>query len=636
MKVFQMLQIAVMAVLACGLAYAGVPFPSAETPKAIDVGPLVERTPMSVTVVLKMSNPSEAEALLKSIHTPGDAQFRKFLSPEQFKARFSPAEAEVSRVIAGLARYGLTSERSSTATLRVTGMPENFERAFSVSLHSYSVPAHGEAEAYTYHAPANPMIIPAEISASVAAVVGLNNRATMFPHHLAPAPVVAKARLTKAQAPKENAPGSLFVNDFANLYDVVPLYRAGITGAGQTLGIMTFASFTASDAFAYWAAAGLTVSPTRITIINVDGGSGAPSDDAGSDETTLDVEQSGGIAPGAKIRVYEAPNTDQGFVDLFAVAAEDNLAQSLSISWGEWEWFANFQNSGDVLLDGQLHSVIFGVHEFLVRMGLQGQSVFASSGDEGAYDVNRGCPYPFCSNTLSVDYPGSDPAITSAGGTTLPGFQAYRVPINSPLYIDVPQERVWGWDYLEPLCSALKLSLVNCGIYAVGGGGGVSILFPEPWYQVGIPGMQTTQPGVRFIEEGVTELYLPGNFAGRNVPDISFNADPQTGYLIFYTSNVHGPEVIQAGGTSFVAPQLNGVTSLLDQYVAPRLGLMNVPMYLLAKNGVAYGAGLPLAPMHAIAYGDNWFYYGSNGYNPGAGLGTLDVWNFAQVIHGLR
>jgi len=141
---------------------------------------------------------------------------------------------------------------------------------------------------------------------------------------------------------------------------------------------------------------------------------------------------------------------------------------------------------------------------------------------------------------------------------------------------------------------------------------------------------------VRFIEGGVTKLYLPGNFAGRNVPDISFNADPQTGYLILYTSNVHGLEVIQAGGTSFVAPQLNGVTSLLDQYVAPRLGLLNVPMYDLAKAGVAYGAGLPVAPMHAIAYGDNWFYYGSNGYNPGAGLGTLDVWDFAEVLHGLR
>jgi len=479
MKVLQMLQITVMAVLACGLAYAGVPFPNAETPKAIDLGPLVERTPMSITVALKMSNPSGAEALLKSLHTPGDPQFRKFLTPEQFKARFAPAETEVSRVIAALARYGLTSERITATTLRVTGMPENFERAFSVSLHSYSIPAHGEVEGYTYHAPANPMTIPAEISASVAAVVGLANHATMFPHHLTAAPAVAKSHLTKAQAPKENAPGSLLVTDFANLYDVKPLYRGGITGAGQTLGIMTFASFTPSDAYAYWAGVGLTVSPTRITIINVDGGPGAPSDDSGSDETTLDVEQSGGIAPGAKIRVYQAPNTDQGFVDLIAAAVEDNLAQSLSISWGEWEWFTNFQNSHVTdPITGQPEGILQGVHEFLLRGALQGQSVFAASGDNGAYDVNRGCPYPFCSNTLSVDYPGSDTAITSAGGTTLPGFQGYKVP-GGVLYLDVPQERVWGWDYLEPLCAALGLTPVSCGIYAVGGGGGVSIIFPN-------------------------------------------------------------------------------------------------------------------------------------------------------------
>ena len=77
------------------------------------------------------------------------------------------------------------------------------------------------------------------------------------------------------------------------------------------------ASFTPSDAFAYWSAVGLNVNSNRIKIVNIDGGSGAPSDKSGSDETTLDVEQSGGIAPGAKMIVYEAPNTNQGYIDAF-------------------------------------------------------------------------------------------------------------------------------------------------------------------------------------------------------------------------------------------------------------------------------------------------------------------------------
>jgi subtilase family serine protease len=88
------------------------------------------------------------------------------------------------------------------------------------------------------------------------------------------------------------------------------------------------------------------------------------------------------------------------------------------------------------------------------------------------------------------------------------------------------------------------------------------------------------------------------------------------------------------GGTSFVGPQLNGVTTLLGQYLhaGPGLGLLNYPLYRLAASGRGYGGRN--APLHAIAYGDNWFYHGSNGYNPAAGLGTLDVFNFAQALRG--
>ena len=88
------------------------------------------------------------------------------------------------------------------------------------------------------------------------------------------------------------------------------------------------------------------------------------------------------------------------------------------------------------------------------------------------------------------------------------------------------------------------------------------------------------------------------------------------------------------GGTSFVAPQLNGVSALLGEYLhGSRIGLLNFPLYALALRGQSYGNAR--VPLHAIAYGDNWFYNGRNGYNPAAGLGTLDVWNFAERLGGL-
>jgi len=78
--------------------------------------------------------------------------------------------------------------------------------------------------------------------------------------------------------------------------------------------------------------------------------------------------------------------------------------------------------------------------------------------------------------------------------------------------------------------------------------------------------------------------------------------------------------------------QLNGVSALLGQYAHGRLGLLSFPLCGLDLCGQAYKG--KQAPLHAIAYGDNWFYYGSKGYHPGAGVGTLEVMNFADILRG--
>lgn len=633
--------------------HAGLPYPNARTPKATDLGELTAKagaTPITVTIALSMRNLAQAEALLSSINTPGDAQYHHFLTAAQFAARFAPTDADVAKVTLGLAKYGLTVQRTSTTTLAVTGLPANMERAFSVKLHRYEVPAYDSTSGYSYHAPLTRPTVPAEIAGAVAGVAGLDSKPRFHPLHVLSPESVTKAHSAMPSLSARNVPGEWTVNDFVNYYDVQPLYNAGISGANRTLGIMTLASFTPSDAFEYWSAIGLTVDPNRVHIVDVDGGPGAPSDRSGSDETTLDVEQSGGIAPGATIYVYQAPNTNQGFVDLFATAVDANKADTLSISWGEWEWFDNFENNPVTNpTTGRTTSTLEAVHELLLRAAIQGQTVFSASGDSGAYDVNGdlGCTGPYstsdpnsCSLTLSVDYPSSDPFITAAGGTTLPGLQEYclNAACTPPYYdINIEHERVWGWDYLEGLCSTLGFDPVSCGIFPAGGGGGVSVEFVEPLYQIFLPGTQRSQPGQVFqAGENFVGLYfkLPSHFPGRNVPDISFNADPQTGYLILYTSNKNGLEVLQAGGTSFVAPQLNGVSALFGEYLhGSRLGLLNFPVYDLAVTGRAYRG--PNAPFHAIAYGNNWFYQGRNGYNPGAGVGTMDVANFANVLKGL-
>jgi kumamolisin len=627
-----------------------LPYPNRDTPKPIDRGSYYSQAPLTVTVALRMRNSDAAEELLNAVHTPGDAKFHQFLTPEQFDQRFGPDPADVAKVIAHLTKLGLTAQRSTSTTLTVTGDASAFERAFSVNLHSFEVPAHGRTLGYSFHAPLTRPTVPDEISGYVMAVVGLDSHPSLRPRHTFTPKKIHPVHTVSNSGTTTNPPGELTVADFAEYYDVQPLYHQNITGAGRTLGIVTLASFTPNDAFAYWAYVGLNVNSNRIKIVKVDGGSGAPSDQSGSTETTLDVEQSGGIAPGAKMIVYEAPNTNQGFADAFAKAIQSNAADSISTSWGFWEFYQGVEFSP--VTDpstGKKVGLLQAFHELFVRAALQGQSLFAASGDGGAFDVNRDLECnqettPACSTPLTVDNPASDTAITAAGGTTLPvSFEFCLNDACTPPFFDItiPKERVWGWDYLKPLCAVLGApDPIQCGIFPAGGGGGVSIDFPIPIYQAPIPGVQTSQPGQRWVLldelDGVDPIRvsLPGHFAGRNLPDVSYNADPETGYIVFYTSDVDGPEVLAAGGTSFVAPQLNGVTALLSQSLhAPRLGLLNFPLYALALSGQAYKG--PHAPLHAITDGDNWFYQGRNGYSPAAGLGTIDVANFAQFLKSL-
>jgi kumamolisin len=628
-----------------------LPYPTRSTPKPIDRGSFNSQSPLTVTVALRLRNSDEAEELLAAVSTPGNGKFHQFLTPEQFDQRFGPSAADVAKVAAHFAKLGLSTQRSTSTTLTVTGSPAAFERAFSVSLHAFEVPAHGRNLGYSFHAPLTRPTVPEEISDSVMAVVGLDSHPSFHPRNRFAPKTMTRVHPRPHAGTTTNPPGLLTVADFAEYYNVQPLYQRNITGAGQTLGIVTLASFTPSDAFAYWSFVGLNVNSNRIKIVNVDGGAGAPSDESGSIETTLDVEQSGGIAPGAKMIVYQCPNTNQGFVDGFAKAIQSNAADSISTSWGFWEFYqgAEFSPVKDPS-SGRTVGVSQAFHELFVRAALQGQSLFAASGDGGAFDINNDLDCnpettPACSTTLTVDNPASDPAITAAGGTTLPGLQEYCLNAScTPPFLDIniPNERVWGWDYLNPLCTALGApDPIACGTFPAGGGGGVSIDFPVPLYQILIPGVQRSQPNQKWVVttgfDGIDpiNITLPARYPGRNLPDISFNADPETGYIIFYTSDKTGPEVDEfGGGTSFVAPQLNGVTALLSQSLhGARLGLLNFPLYTLTLTGQAYKGSHP--SLHAITDGDNWFYQGRNGYSPAAGLGTLDVANFSQLLRNL-
>jgi kumamolisin len=639
------------AALSTALAAAGTlnatPYPHGERLPANDLGAATAiegDTPLTVTITLMPRDSDKRDKLIESVYTPGSLRFHQFLTPDEFKASFGPSTATINSVTRHFQAQGLTVTRAACAQLHVTGTAAQIEKAFGVQLHSYEVPAGAFNPSYRYRAPLTAPHVPAAIAGSVRAVLGLDTRPRLTPHLQHPLQYALQRVNPTNSTNTKDPPGSWTVLDYAQYYDVNPLYRQGLNGRGQTVGILTFASFTPSDAYAYWKALGIRTDTGRITELPVDGGAGAPSDEAGSDETTLDVEQSGGLAPAAKILVYEAPNSNQGFVDAFAAAIDSNQADTVSISWGEWE---GFDGPSPVIgnaavtdpTSGEQTTILQALDDLLAQAALQGQSFFASAGDYGAFDSassaplepSQGQPDSF-SPVLSVDDPAAQRYITAAGGTTLPGPQVYNGP-SGPITINIAQEQAWSWQYMEPVCSALGENPAQCGIYPAGSGGGVSIYVPRPAYQRTVAGVADSAPGQTFYEltpPPAQPLYaLPSGFAGRNVPDISTNADPQTGYLLYYTSSAAGFGIFPAGGTSFVDPQLNGVVSLFVQGLRHRIGLLNPALYQIAGGRAAYHRQ---GPFREVAAGNNWYWRAQKGYNQASGVGVPDFANLYSAF----
>ena len=593
---------------------------------------------ITVTVVLSLRDLEGAEKMLQDVNTPGSDRFGKFLTPTQFYKLFGPLDGDVKKVKRYLTSNGLSVKQVTPLTIAVTGPSADIEAVFGVLLYVYEMRESDASEAYTYFAPSSPVSLPADVAPLVSSVVGLNTKRVVHQKPLVLENTTVsssrKSRDAKERSGEEegeeylyNPVGEWTVTDFAHYYNVQPLYEEGIKGQGQTIGFISFAPPTLSEVFAYWTDVGITYDPNRVTVTQVNGGAG-PSTPFDVLTSNAALEQAGGVAPLAKLILYETFKDEAGVLNAFAQAIDDNIVQSLATAWGEWEVDAN----GEV---GQtLSPFVVSMHTLFVQAGLQGQSLFAASGDVGAYYINGfwGCYGPYlpagtaCSLTLSVAYPASDSAITAVGGTTLAfGMRTTNV------FVSVPHERVWGWDYLTSACSAnSNLDPLGCFNFLFGSGGGVSVIFPRPSYQEGVHTMEKSEANQYFESNIYGNHFLPGNFTGRNVPDISFNADSNTGYIVYWTFN--GQSVYpRLGGTVVSTAQYSAVAALLGQYTQKkRSGLLNYPIYNLLRTEKAYDSHN--APLNRIAFGNNWFYHGTPGYNRGAGVGTMNVANFAAYL----
>jgi kumamolisin len=362
--------------------------------------------------------------------------------------------------------FGLAVQPGTPApgrrTIKLTGTVAKLQRAFGVSL------MHQTVGASLCRVRQGGIHLPQELAGHVVAVLGLDNRPQAQPHfRIAGQQGAAAARLAQGSGfarPHAAAGISYTPVQVGQLYG----FPADATAFNQTIALIELGGgFRQADITAYFKSLGQA--PPKVVAVSVSGGKNSPGDANGADgEVMLDVEVAAAIAPGSRIVVYFAPNTDQGFVDAIASAVHDtaNNPSVISISWGaaEVNWTAQAMNA----LDAACQSA--------AALGI---TITVASGDNGSSDG-------VSDNGKHVDFPASSPHVLACGGTRLAGSGG-----------SITSETVWND--------------TNGGAT----GGGVSNLFALPSWQktAGVPGPT-------------------GTSGGRGVPDVAGNADPQTGYTI--------------------------------------------------------------------------------------------------------
>jgi kumamolisin len=620
----------------------------AALPGATAFGDTPPSTPETVSFIMRERNLPQLKAAVAGGVT-------NFLSVGQFAATYGQTPANIAQLTGYLAKFGISTQvYADNVDVVATGTAGQFDQALSVQQKQFHVPAmsrHGSTTvpAQTVHATSGSPMLPSGIARNVLAILGLTNYGPFSSQA-----VHVNKSVARPQAGSSNSCVALtglpnacnLPSDFAADYGLNPLYKKGATGAGRTLAIVTLAALDPGAPQYFWKHIANVPSTKRtVSVVNIDGGPGAPSDASGSGETDLDVEQSGALAPGANVIVYQAPNSDPGFADAFFTAASQNTADSVSTSWGESEVVVQ----AAIASGAETPAYVAAFDEAFLELGIQGQSGFDAAGDAGAYDDSD----ELGTTGLVVDTPADSPFMTAAGGTTLP-WTGQLTGTGGTVTVTVPHQRTWGWDYLwQAIATTTGTSLVDAAEGNLGGtGGGFSRIEPTPSYQQGVSGTHNfhgveylTPTDFQTIAPGVTEPtawnFNPtpgvsqGQGSGRTLPDLATNADPYSGYLLYEPSFAGvGQPVLQGGwgGTSFSAPQLNGSTAVIDSFLGHRVGLWNPSIYAFAG-----GASSPFTPLQESGTGsDNLFYTGNPGqlFNPGNGLGLPNMSQLAADFAG--
>ena len=535
---------------------------AADIGKARDLGPLAAARTLNLVVTLKAPRPAAEAAALKAMYTPGSSTFHRFLTPAQFTARWAPSRASAASVTSYLAGHGFRHIQvlSNRTAVTAVGTAAEATSAFHTHLASFQVGG------LKFFANTSPALVPAGLASSVQAVLGLND---------IPLPGLHPLR-AKTAAGSPDIEGGLTPAQFQTTYDA-----AGTpSGSGTSIALLTEGDLT--QVLKDLRQAEKANHLPRVSVTEVPVGPQS-SDTSGADEFDMDTQSSTGMATTVKsLYLYNIGSLVDSQIDLdFATFVAQHKAVAMSASIGGCDL--------GPYLDGSLVST----DAVLQEGAMQGQTLFASSGDNGS-----GCMFVAATGVPSsfpgTNWPASGEFATAVGGTSLiSDSSGHRIS-------EV------GW---------------------LGSGGGIS--------EAENPGWWTADSDL-----GYDTQYASG---GRAVPDVALDADPNvaTPALIYVDGKIQ-----YLGGTSLSSPLMLGAWARLQSAHKNQLGLASIDLYAVydkvnpgttlltspITQVIPAASPSPVAGFTDITFGTNGTYVARPGYDEVTGVGAPDIAALNKVI----
>ncbi|MGD0793865.1 MAG: Ig-like domain repeat protein [Terriglobales bacterium] len=612
-----------------------------------DQGAVPDSFPAERMLLLLQRSPAREAALrqfIQSAHRLGSPSYHKWLKPEQFGKLYGPDDSDIATVTAWLQSHGFSVARVSKGktAIEFSGNAGQLREAFNTEIHTYLI--NGEE----HHANDRDPQIPAALAPVVAGITPMNDF-----HPKSYVKVLGQAlydRSTHKLVPQWTFPsGSDLLDfgpgDFALQYDLNPLYTAGVTGSGVTIGIIGASNVDPTVVATYRSFFGLPASQLNVVIDGED-----PGQNYAVVESYLDVELSGAVAPGATINLYTSAGTSLQYgLNLAAQrAVDDDVATVLSTSYGGCE-----QNLGSA--GNQFWAALWE------QAAAQGQTSFVSAGDGGPAGCDNFDTAQVAQDGIAVNGIASTPWNVAVGGTDF-----YYSSYNGSASAQQSQLETY-WDTvptLFPTTSLLQrvpeqpwnepfgLNISTGGVYnpnsstIVAGSGGPSSC------STGVEGSNGTyssctggyakpawQSGTGVPADGARDLPDVSLFAAAGENDSFSPICTFAGECIVSDGDL---TITVVGGTSVSSPAMAGIMALVNQKYGAQ-GQANFTLYPLAaqhpsafhdvtvgSNVVPCQPGSPNCTLSTVNDNTKGFYtlggyYAGPGYDLATGLGSVDA-----------